>query len=55
MNSIYVATAKNIFMRVKQTACLMVGVGNYQQYLEHMQLYHPDTTAMSEVAYFRYC
>ena len=55
MNSIYVATAKTVLARAVQTARLMVGVGDYQQYLEHMQLHHPDTTAMSEVAYFRYC
>ena len=51
----HIFVIKTTLTRVAQTARLMVGVGNYQQYLEHMQLHHPDTTAMSEVAYFRYC
>lgn len=46
---------KAVFVRVAQTARLMVGVGDYQQYLAHMQCHHPDETAMSEIAYFRYC
>jgi len=54
MNS-YMAVGKSVLVRIVQTARLMVGVGNYQQYLQHMQLHHPDATAMSEVAYFRYC
>lgn len=49
------ATGKALFVRAAQTARLMVGVGDYQQYLTHMQSHHPDETAMSEVAYFRYC
>jgi uncharacterized short protein YbdD (DUF466 family) len=51
----YVADGKILFTRLVQTARLMVGVGDYQQYLSHMQLRHPDATALSEVAYFRYC
>jgi uncharacterized short protein YbdD (DUF466 family) len=54
-NNCYVVAGKAVLARAVQTARLMVGVGDYQQYLQHMQLHHPDTTAMSEVAYFRYC
>ena len=42
-------------IRIAQTARLMVGVGDYQQYLLHMQRHHPDEAAMSEREYFRYC
>lgn len=44
-----------VIRRIAQTARLMVGVGDYQQYLRHMQLHHPDVAAMTESAYFRYC
>ena len=50
-----IVTAKMILTRTAQTARLMVGVGNYHQYLAHMQSHHPDAIAMSEVEYFRYC
>lgn len=44
-----------LLRRLSQTARLMVGVGDYQTYLVHMQTQHPDVPAMSEKAYFRYC
>jgi uncharacterized short protein YbdD (DUF466 family) len=47
--------AGNIARRVAQTARLMVGVGDYQRYVSHMQLQHPDTAVLSEKEYFRYC
>jgi uncharacterized short protein YbdD (DUF466 family) len=49
------AAGRVVLGRVVQTARLMVGVGDYQQYLLHMHSHHPDATAMSEAAYFRYC
>lgn len=55
MSNHFVFTARNILLRAVQTARLMVGVGDYQQYLAHMQLHHPDEAAMSEASYFRYC
>jgi uncharacterized short protein YbdD (DUF466 family) len=55
MSNRYIAAGKTILLRTVQTARLMVGVGDYQQYLSHMQLHHPDEAAMSEAAYFRYC
>ncbi|HSC75212.1 MAG TPA: YbdD/YjiX family protein [Pseudomonadales bacterium] len=51
----YFAAGKSVLLRAVQTARLMVGVGDYQQYLEHMQSHHPDETAMSDIEYFRYC
>jgi uncharacterized short protein YbdD (DUF466 family) len=42
------------FRLCKQTANLMVGQGDYRQYLQHMQSAHPDITPMSEVEYFRH-
>jgi uncharacterized short protein YbdD (DUF466 family) len=36
-----------------QTARLMVGLPDYDNYLNHMQLNHPDQEAMSYEAFFR--
>lgn len=55
LNRRYAAVGKNIFLRTVQAARLMVGVGDYQRYLQHMQSHHSDATAMSEVEYFRHC
>lgn len=55
MNNRYIAAGRAVFLRAAQTARLMVGIGDYQRYLAHMQCHHPGDTAMSEVAYFRHC
>ena len=46
---------KQFWSRCAETARLMVGVGNYTQYLAHMRAHHPEVVAMSEVEYFRHC
>jgi uncharacterized short protein YbdD (DUF466 family) len=44
-----------IFQRSAQTLRLMVGVGDYDGYLAHMQEHHPEAQPMSHSDYFRYC
>jgi uncharacterized short protein YbdD (DUF466 family) len=46
---------KEFFNRVAQTARLMVGVGDYANYVEHMHQHHPDRQPMTHTEYFRYC
>ena len=41
--------------RVAQSFRLMVGVQDYQNYLRHQQLHHPELTPMSEREFHRYC
>jgi len=41
--------------RIAQTARLMVGVGDYQEYVAHMRQHHPELPALSEREYFRRC
>jgi uncharacterized short protein YbdD (DUF466 family) len=55
MNNSHILVVRATLKRAVQTARLMVGVGDYQQYLVHMQFHHPEETAMSEVEYFRHC
>jgi len=40
---------------VQQCFRLMVGVQDYQKYLQHMRLHHPDQSPMSERDFHRYC
>lgn len=44
-----------IARRMAQGARLMVGVGDYDAYLAHMQERHPGHTAMTREQYFRHC
>jgi len=51
----FFAAGNAVFLRVAQTARLMVGVGDYPRYLAHMKTHHPSAPVMSEKDYFRYC
>lgn len=44
-----------LFSLFSDTARLMVGVGSYENYRQHMQQHHRDAPLMSETEYFRYC
>jgi len=48
-------TLRLIFKRLAQSFRLMVGVQDYQNYLQHMQAHHPLTPPMSERDFHRYC
>lgn len=45
----------NLMTRLKETARLMVGVGSYEKYREHLCTHHPEIIPMTETEYFRYC
>ncbi|WP_337012835.1 YbdD/YjiX family protein [Pantoea sp. AS142] len=40
---------------LQQCFRLMVGVQDYQRYLQHMRLHHPDQLPMNERDFHRYC
>jgi len=44
-----------LFSRIAETARLMVGIGSYDKYLQHMQNHHAGVKPLSETEYFRYC
>lgn len=48
-------TIQVIWQRLQQSFRLMVGVPDYQHYLEHMAKNHPDLVAMDEKTFHRYC
>lgn len=44
-----------LWQRLQQSFRLMVGVPDYQNYVEHMAKHHPDLTPMDEKTFHRYC
>ena len=44
-----------LWKRLQQSFRLMVGVPDYQNYVEHMQKHHPDLTPMDEKTFYRHC
>lgn len=50
-----VVILKQSYQRFAQAGRMMVGVGDYNTYLDHMKHHHPELEPMSSVAYFRYC
>ena len=49
------ARVAELWIRLVETARLMVGVGDYQRYVAHMETAHPGQAPMSEAEYFRFC
>jgi len=45
----------SVMTRLKETLRLMIGIGSYSKYVQHMQQHHRDAVVMNETEYFRYC
>ena len=50
-----IKTIQLIWQRLQQSFRLMVGVPDYQTYLEHMAKHHSDLEAMDSKTFYRYC
>lgn len=46
---------RRLWRGLQQSFRLMVGVQDYQNYLQHMQQLHPERAPMSEREFHRYC
>ncbi|AOA58959.1 YbdD/YjiX family protein [Acinetobacter larvae] len=44
-----------VWRGLQQSFRLMVGVPDYQTYLQHMREHHPDLDAMDARTFYRYC
>ncbi|QLG86975.1 YbdD/YjiX family protein [Chitinibacter bivalviorum] len=44
---------KLVAQRISQGLRLMVGVQDYDRYVEHMQLKHPELTPMTRAEFYR--
>lgn len=50
-----IKTIQLIWQRLQQSFRLMVGVPDYQTYLEHMAKHHPELEAMDAKTFYRHC
>ncbi len=48
-----IASLHNALRRLREMARLMVGVPDYERYLQHQRQHHPERTPMSYEAFFR--
>ena len=48
------AGVKQVLRRAAQTLRLMVGVGDYEQYVAHVRTHHPELAPMSRADFFRH-
>lgn len=46
---------KDLAQKVTQTCRLMVGVHDYEIYLQHMKMHHPDLPALNRADFYKYC
>lgn len=44
-----------LWQRLQQSFRLMVGVPDYETYVQHMKAHHPDLTPMDAKTFYRYC
>ena len=50
-----IKTVQLIWQRLQQSFRLMVGVPDYQTYLNHMAKHHADLEPMDSKTFYRYC
>ncbi|SMC23665.1 Uncharacterized short protein YbdD, DUF466 family [Andreprevotia lacus DSM 23236] len=55
LGSDWLGGLKDAARKVVQTCRLMVGIHDYEYYLQHMRERHPDATPMSRNDFYRYC
>ena len=44
-----------LWTRLQQSFRLMVGVPDYENYVQHMKHHHPDLTPMDAKTFYRHC
>nr|WP_328698626.1 CstA-like transporter-associated (seleno)protein [Craterilacuibacter sinensis] len=55
LGSGWLSGVRDAAKKVVQTCRLMVGVHDYEYYLEHMRSRHPDAPPLSREDFYRYC
>jgi len=43
---------KTVLLRLKETCLLMVGIPDYDRYVDHMRIFHPERPPMTREAFF---
>ncbi len=49
------AGLRDVAKKVVQTCRLVVGIHDYEYYLNHMRSVHPNATPLTREAFYRYC
>jgi uncharacterized short protein YbdD (DUF466 family) len=44
---------KHVLLRLRETCLLMVGIPDYDRYVEHMRARHPERRTMTPEEFFR--
>ena len=55
LGSSWLTGLKEVAKRVVQTCRLVVGIHDYEYYLDHMRSRHPHVTPLTREAFYRYC
>ncbi len=55
LGSNWLSGLRDAARKVVQTCRLMVGIHDYEYYLDHMRSRHPEATPLSREAFYRYC
>lgn len=55
LGSNWLSGFRDIAKKVVQTCRLVVGIHDYEYYLDHMRSRHPEATPLSREAFYRYC
>lgn len=55
LDSNWLSGLRSVVKTVVQTCRLMVGVHDYEYYLEHMRTLHPGVAPMDRKTFYRYC
>lgn len=55
LGSGWLSGVRDAAKKVVQTCRLMVGVHDYEYYIEHMRSRHPDAPPLSREDFYRYC
>ncbi len=55
LGSSWLSGLREVAKKVVQTCRLVVGIHDYEYYLDHMRSRHPEATPLSRADFYRYC
>lgn len=55
LGSNWLGGLKDVAKKVVQACRLVVGIHDYEYYLDHMRSRHPEATPLTREAFYRYC
>nr|WP_154666148.1 CstA-like transporter-associated (seleno)protein [Thauera linaloolentis] len=55
LGSGWLSGLKDVAKKVVQTCRLVIGIHDYEYYLDHMRSRHPEATPFTREEFYRYC